>query len=158
MGFVEHPENLVIEPFLPNELVVVASPHHRLANSTTEIKLSELVREPLLIREAGSGTRLDVERTLTEGKITFETIVEFGSIEAIKRGVAVNLGIAVLPRQAIDIEIASGNLKVLKVKGFPMQRRWCIAYRAGRQLSLAAATLKDYLLNIIKGENSPGIA
>ncbi|MEI6044966.1 MAG: LysR substrate-binding domain-containing protein [Chloroflexota bacterium] len=158
MGFVEHPENLVIQPFLSNELVVVASYHHRLVDAKVPIQLTELVKEPLLIREAGSGTRLDVERALNEAKVRFEAIVEFGSIEAIKRGVAVNLGIAVLPRQALDIEIASENLKVLNVAGFPMRRQWCIAYRAGRQLSLAATTLKDYLLNIIKIENSLGNA
>jgi DNA-binding transcriptional LysR family regulator len=147
MGIVEHTNELTIEPFLPNELVVVASPEYHLHKVQRQYKLQELSEEPLLIRESGSGTRLDVENVLKELGVEFKTLVELGSIEAIKRGVAVEMGITVLPKQAIEVEVASGSLKVLQVQGFPIRRRWCIACREGRKLSLAATVLKDYLLD-----------
>ncbi|MEI7555917.1 LysR substrate-binding domain-containing protein [Candidatus Chlorohelix sp.] len=147
MGIVEHPDELCIEPFLPNELVVVASPAYHLLKEQRQYKLNELTKEPLLIRESGSGTRLDVENVLKELGVEFKTLVELGSIEAIKRGVAVEMGITVLPKQAIEIEVAAGTLKALQVEGFPIRRRWSIAYREGRKLSLAATVLKDYLLD-----------
>src|SRR5205814_6319578 len=51
---------VVIEPFAPNELVLVASPYHRLAGRAN-VPLSELAKEHFLMREVGSGTRAALE-------------------------------------------------------------------------------------------------
>src|SRR5207245_1098381 len=56
---------VVIEPFAPNELVLVASPYHRLAGRAN-VPLSELAKEHFLMREVGSGTRAGLELLLYE--------------------------------------------------------------------------------------------
>src|SRR5579859_7060363 len=63
MGLIEDAHDLEVAEFVPNELVVIASPRHRLAG-VKNIPLEELSKELFLLREAGSGTRTDVERLI----------------------------------------------------------------------------------------------
>src|SRR6266700_1331046 len=53
MGTVPAEIPMVIEPFAPNELVLIAAPTHRLAG-LKEIPFAELAREHFLLREIGS--------------------------------------------------------------------------------------------------------
>ena len=60
MGFIERHERFVVELLRPYELLVVASPSHRLA-SRSAIPLHDLQEETLLMRERESVTRLATE-------------------------------------------------------------------------------------------------
>ncbi|HEU5343200.1 MAG TPA: LysR family transcriptional regulator [Ktedonobacterales bacterium] len=145
MGLIEDAHDLQLEPFLPNELVVIASPHHPLAQRK-HIAISELVNDTLLLREQGSGTRTDIERMVAQGKLVMRQGMELRSSGAIKQAVAADLGIAIIPLHAIELEILAKRLVTLNVEGFPIRRDWSIARRAGRRLSAAANALWDYLL------------
>ena len=144
MGLIEDAHDLQVEPFLPNELVVIASPHHPLAQRK-RIAVSELVNDTMLLRERGSGTRTDIERMFAQGKLVMRQGMELRSSGAIKQAVAADLGIAIIPLHAIELELLAKRLITLDVEGFPIRRDWSIARRAGRRLSAAANALWDYL-------------
>ncbi|HEY8324143.1 MAG TPA: LysR family transcriptional regulator [Ktedonobacterales bacterium] len=144
MGLIEDAHDLQVEPFLPNELVVIASPHHPLAQRK-HIAVSELVNDTMLLREQGSGTRTDIERMFAQGKLVMRQGMELRSSGAIKQAVAADLGIAIIPLHAIELELLARRLVTLDVEGFPVRRDWSIARRAGRRLSAAANALWDYL-------------
>jgi hypothetical protein len=38
-----------------------------------------------------------------------------------------------------------GQLAILDVEGFPIERHWYVAYPSGKQLSVVARTFLDYL-------------
>jgi DNA-binding transcriptional LysR family regulator len=145
MGLIEDPQDLEIEQFLPNELVVIASPRHHLARRH-QIPLDEIAREPFLVREIGSGTRADMERIFAEAGLSPRVAMELRSNGAIKQAVAADLGVAVMPRDAIGLELETGRLIVLDVQGFPVRRWWSLVRRAGRQPSAAADALWNFLL------------
>ncbi|WP_448576001.1 LysR family transcriptional regulator [Thermomicrobium sp.] len=145
MGLIEDPQDLEIEQFLPNELVVIASPRHHLARRH-QIPLDEIAREPFLVREIGSGTRADMERIFAEAGLSLRVAMELRSNGAIKQAVAADLGIAVMPRDAIGLEVETGRLIVLDVQGFPVRRWWSLVRRAGRTPSAAADALWNFLL------------
>ncbi|HEX8728470.1 MAG TPA: LysR family transcriptional regulator [Ktedonobacterales bacterium] len=144
MGLIEDAHDLQVEPFLPNELVVIASPHHPLAQRK-HIAVAELVNDTMLLREQGSGTRTDIERMFAQGKLVMRQGMELRSSGAIKQAVAADLGIAIIPLHAIELELLARRLVTLDVEGFPIRRDWSIARRAGRRLSAAANALWDYL-------------
>lgn len=144
MGLIEDAHDLQVEPFLPNELVVIASPHHPLAQRK-RIAVSELVNDTMLLRERGSGTRTDIERMFAKGQLVMRLGMELRSSGAIKQAVAADLGIAIIPLHAIELELLAKRLVTLNVEGFPIRRDWSIARRAGRRLSAAANALWDYL-------------
>lgn len=145
MGQVPPEEDLVAEPFLANELVVVAAPSHRLAGRR-QIPVTELGAESFLVRETGSGTRATTERFLSSAGIPLRIGMELGSNSAIKQAVAAGLGIAVLSRHAIALEAAAGRLVVLDVEGFPLARHWHVVHLREKRLSGAATAFKNLLL------------
>ncbi len=131
-------------PFLENPLVLIAPVAHPLA-SRRRLKLAELVDEPLLVREAGSGTRAAAEQAFAEQGITWPARMALGSNEAIKHAVRAGLGLAVLSRHTLSPDPASDGLAVLPVAGFPLRRQWHLVWRRDRTLSLPARTLLDDL-------------
>ena len=145
MSLIENQDRFVVEFLKPYELVVVVPPSHWLLKQSG-LTLHELQQETLLLREQGSGTRLDTERHFAHTGVSFRTGLEFGSIEAIKEGVAAGLGIAVLLRESVAFEVANGDLAILDVQGFPLKREWHIVHRKGQRLSLAAAAFREFLL------------
>lgn len=136
---------VVIEPFVPNELVLVASPYHRLAGSAN-VPLSELAKEHFLMREVGSGTRAALELILQEAEVPLHVSMHMGNNSAIKQGVAAGLGIALISRVALDMELETNRLVILNVEGFPIMRQWRIVHLKDKHLSATALAFKSFLL------------
>lgn len=127
-------------PFLENPLVVIAPAAHPLAQRK-RLKLSQLIDQPLLVREAGSGTRLATEQFLAEHGVQWNPRMALGSNEAIKHAVRAGLGLAVLSRHTLSEDLSGTGVTVLPVAGFPIRRMWHLVWRKDRPLSLAARTL-----------------
>ena len=136
---------VVIEPFAPNELVLVASPYHRLAGRAN-VPLSELAKEHFLMREVGSGTRAALELILQEAEVPLHVSMHMGNNSAIKQGVAAGLGIALISRVALDMELETNRLVILDVEGFPIMRQWRIVHLKDKHLSATALAFKSFLL------------
>ncbi len=133
------PDNLdvIAEPFADNPLVLVASPDHPLAERKGLV-IGDLRDQPFLMRETGSGTRIAAERFFFAAGLRPVVRMELGANEAIKQAAAAGLGLAVLSRGTVELELKVGVLKQLAVEGFPILRRWYVAYPSGKRLSLAA--------------------
>lgn len=134
----------VAEPFLENPLVVLAPANHPLAEQR-RIPLERLAEEQFLVREPGSGTRQAVTRLFSSHRLKMKIRMELGSTEAIKQGVAGGLGVSVVSKHTLALDVPMGQLAVLDVEGFPIQRNWYVAYPTGKQLSIVARTFLDYL-------------
>jgi LysR family transcriptional regulator, low CO2-responsive transcriptional regulator len=131
-------------PFLENPLVVIAPAGHALARRR-RLKLGDLISEPLLVREAGSGTRAAAEQAFAAQGIHWPPRMALGSNEAVKHAVRAGLGLAVLSRHTLAQDPAGEGLSVLSVVGFPLRRHWHLVWRKDRALSLPARTLLDDL-------------
>ncbi len=144
MGHV--PPDIDVEeyPFLENIIVIVASPDHPLAKKR-KITLEQLSKERFLVRESGSGNRKVVEEYFQENGYAINPYMELGSAEAIKQGVMAGLGISALSLHNLRLEIAAGQIVVLKVEGFPLRRRWNVVHRKGKRLSPAAQGFIEFL-------------
>jgi len=140
------PEELdvVYEAFLDNPLVVLASNDHPLAGQS-RIPLERIAREPFIMRESGSGTRMAVERLFQEHDLDLNVRMEISSNEAIKQAIVGKLGISVLSRHAISLDAAMGQLAVLDVEHFPIKRQWYAVYANGKQPSVVTKTFLEYL-------------
>jgi len=134
-----------IEPFAQNELVLVASPHHRLAG-IAGVPLAELGREHFLLREVGSGTRAALETVFQEAGVPLQISMQVGNNSAIKQGVAAGLGIALISRVALDMELETNRLVILDVEGFPVMRQWRLVHIKDKHLSATAHAFKLFLL------------
>jgi len=136
---------LVAEPFLDNPLVIVAPPDHPLARRKS-IPLSILADHVFLMREPGSGTRSAMERYFGEKGIAITPSIEVSGAEALKQGVQAGLGLAMMSRDAVELEVASGRLVELKVAGLPIHRKWFLVHRQNKRLSPSAEAFKAFIL------------
>ena len=128
-----------------NPLVVLARDDHPLA-AERNIPPERVVREPFILREPGSGTRLAGERFFTERGLRLPMRMELGSNEAIKQAVIGGLGLSILARDTLALEGQTGVLKVLDVAGFPLRRKWQVAYPRGKHLSVVAEAFLQHLV------------
>ncbi|EYC51263.1 transcriptional regulator [Hylemonella gracilis str. Niagara R] len=142
-----HPE-LHIEPWREDDLIVFVAATHVLAcgNAT----LQDLADAPWLLREPGSGTREEVERSLLPLLGRMNVDMELGDSEAIKRAVAAGLGVSCLSSSVVADLLAQGAVVALtdRVPGLPPLKRMlhCIRHRdraltrgTARFLEIAAA-------------------
>lgn len=145
MGRVPDDVSVDIEPFAPNELVLVASPFHRLSGRV-QIPFSELAQEHFLLREVGSGTRAALETIFLAADLPLLISMQVGNNSAIKQGVAAGLGIALISRVALDMELETNRLTILDVEGFPIMRQWRLVHLKDKNLSSTARAFKTFLL------------
>lgn len=144
LGQVPDVVDAVAEVFLDNPLVVLASANHPLVK-TKKISISRISDEPFIMREPGSGTRMATERFFSEHNKKLKVRMELGSNEAIKQAIIGELGISVLSRHTLALDAPMGQLAILDVEGFPIERHWYFAYPSGKQLSIVAQTFLEYL-------------
>jgi len=132
------------EAFLDNPLVVVTRKDHPLVNQTN-IPITALNNETFIMREAGSGTRKAIQNLFNKHNIEVKVRLELGSNEAIKQAIAGGLGISVLSRHTLISE-GSGELAILDVQNFPINKNWYATYLTGKQLSVVAQAFLKFIL------------
>jgi LysR family transcriptional regulator, low CO2-responsive transcriptional regulator len=142
------PDNLDLaaEAFMDNPLVVIAPPSHPLTQCG-RIHVQDLQSQTFLIREQGSGTRIAMERCFREKNMTLSTGMEMNSNEAIKQAVQAGLGLGIVSRHTIELELETQRLAVLEVESFPIVRHWYIVHRRGKRLSKVASAFRDFVLH-----------
>jgi DNA-binding transcriptional LysR family regulator len=119
-GFVDAPE-LDARVFLLDELVAIAPRAHPLARARG-VSLKRLCEEPLVVREAGSGTRSVIERELSRRGLAGRPVMVLGGTEAIKQAVAAGVGVAIVSRLAIPSAGEPGKFAIVDVRDLSLKR------------------------------------
>lgn len=149
IGLIEgpaHRQELRVEPWLEDELVLVVPGGHEWANE--EIALSALRSTALLVREPGSGTREVLEQALKRAgaPITGRRVaMELGSTEALLACVEAGLGVGFASRFALERQRALGTLATVKVKGLRVVREFSMVHARGPKTNGVASAFAAYL-------------
>ncbi len=146
MGQPPDEADMVAQAFMENPLVVIAAPDHMLAGQK-KIQPRQLASETFLLREKGSGTRGVVERFFASHKLPLPAHMEMDTNEAIKQSVSAHIGIGIISRHGIELELETKRLCILDVIGFPIVRNWYLVHRKEKRLSTAVSAFEQYLLN-----------
>ena len=140
LGLIEgpcHASDIVVVPWLEDELVIVASPMHPLAKAAKRGRLTakQLSQACWLLREPGSGTREAVEQSLLPHLVNVRSTMTLGSSEAIKNSVAEGLGVSCLSRYVVQDLAAANRLSVLRTRLPRLTRRLTIIHHRRKLLS-----------------------
>lgn len=119
-----HHPDLLAEPWLQDEMLVVAPPGHPLADKA-ELSLSRLSGETWVLREAQSGSREQFIQQIQPDLPRWQAGLELNTLEAVMLAVEKGLGISFISRLAVSDRLKDGRLVAL-----PLTRRF------PRQLSL----------------------
>ena len=94
--------------------------------------LEDLLKETLIVREKGSGTRDIFEKNLERQNLTtndFRKVIEIGNINAIKQLVKNNNGITSLYEIAVKDELENGTLKQIEVDDLQKNHNFYFIWR-----------------------------
>lgn len=106
--------NLVFEPFFKDKLVVVTPKTDKYLNMKKNgFSIKDLLKEPIIMREEGSGTRKEIKEHLKYLNINDLNIVAtLNSIEAIKKSIQNNMGISIMSNLSVKDYVKDNKLLV----------------------------------------------
>lgn len=105
------------------------------ANNCYELSIEQLSTLPLLVREAGSGTRQIIDEQLLQHLPNAEVIMAIQQSEAIKHMVSADIGLGCLSQHVIEAELATGKLVQVQVAGIDLSRTWWLVWHKARHQS-----------------------
>ena len=124
LGLIEgdcHHPDIEVQPWIADELVVFGSPNHPLAKQK-RITMEQLLLEPWILREKGSGTRETFDRAFHNHHAELNIRLELEHTEAIKRAVESGLGIGCISRLALRDAFRRGSLVPLATANLDLSR------------------------------------
>ena len=138
---------IIQEMVFSDELILIVHPDHPWTEREY-IEPEELLHEPVILRERGSGTRTTMNRSLEAVGISssqLRSIAEMGSTEAVREGVKARIGVSVLSSRAVAGDLASGSLAAVKIRGITFSRSFYLAERKSRRLSPLCEAFLEHL-------------
>jgi DNA-binding transcriptional LysR family regulator len=136
--------DVVTQAILPNPLVAFAAANHPLAQQKA-IPFARFAAEPLLIREAGSGTRMTTLACYDKHGVEPRIRMELGSNEAIKQAILAGLGVSIMSRYTLGLDTDPRDLVTLDVEGLPLDGQWFFVYPVGKQPSLVVRSFMEFV-------------
>src|SRR5580693_3178004 len=130
-------ERLVTKVIYTDHLSFIVSPKHKLGGRA-EVSVTELGDETFIAHNVVSPYRALVLRAFQQLKVPLNMNVEMPTVEAIRKMVERNEGVAFLPRMCVEDEVKHGILREIKVTEMKVDRQIRLAYPARRALSHAA--------------------
>jgi DNA-binding transcriptional LysR family regulator len=153
IGLIEAPAfrpDLKIETFGQDELTLIVRPDHRWARKRM-LRAAELVQEPILLREMGSGMRHFVEDYLERNGVLrqqLRTSIDMNSTEGIIGAVEAGMGVGFVPCVAIEKPLMLGAVKAVPLENGPIRRELSMALLNGPEPKGPIGQL----LEIIRGQ------
>lgn len=142
-------EALACIPFYEDELVVITPvTEHFLALRKKEVPLEELFREPMILREKGSGTKKAADLFLEKQGISKDSLkvaAYMNDPEAIKNSVAAGLGISIVSKKAAENMIREKRLLAFEFSRYTSGRKFYIIYRKDDVLKPFISTFINYI-------------
>lgn len=150
ISFTPHDDSLRSLSVMSDRLVLIVSPRHALAGRSN-VSITQLGDETFVAHNAPSPYRQRVIAAFEKHKTNLNIAVELPSLEAIKKLVENDVGVALIPRLTASAEIAADRLCAVAVNEMKLERKLNIIYRRNSELSYAA---KAFLETAKEGAHS----
>ena len=135
----ENEPQLTFHPLFTDELHFMVSPLHRWAQAR-RVERSEIPQQNYILYNKASITFRLIEDYFRQEQVSLNTVIEFGSMEAIKELVKLGLGVSIVSPWIARKEIEEGSVVVLPLGRRRLRRRWGILHWRGKRLNLAEET------------------
>jgi DNA-binding transcriptional LysR family regulator len=137
--------------------VLILAPAHSMARKKS-VTVEDLVNQPMIMKEMGSGTRKQVNELFTKKDLTPNVLMETSNTEFIKELVQRGEGISFLVEEAVAAEVREKRLVAVSVAGEEPFLDVNIAYLKDQRLSHPARAFVDMLRKMAtKGPRAGGM-
>jgi len=155
-GTVIDTNKCVFRHFVDDEIVVV-TPNEQRFKGIKKISVEMLEKEPMIVREEGSGTRREAEKTLRENGVDtkkFNIVAVMEDQDSIIKSVGQGLGISMLSKKSIEDYEEFGRVLAFRIDGIKLQRKLYIARNKLCPLSPSAKAFYDFACKYYGGGGS----
>ncbi|HUT02254.1 MAG TPA: LysR family transcriptional regulator [Phycisphaerae bacterium] len=146
LAFPEKHRSIEAIQFATEDMVMVCSPSHRLANRETIVP-SDLKGEAFVAFEDSVPTRRYIDRVLKGYRVAVDIAMKFDNNETLKRAVEVGAGLSILPRDNVEREAAAGHLCIVP---FREPARWTRKISIIRRRGQAHSKLEMMFLRVLR--------
>jgi DNA-binding transcriptional LysR family regulator len=129
------------EILMPNKLLFVRSVETPWPPDSD----SDLTKMPLIHREAGSGTRITLDRYFEKLNVSPKVRLTLTSSEAVKQAVLAGLGVSALSVFSLKNELEKGAVHTIPLAGFPLQSQWRLIWLKSKRLSPVCKAYLDFI-------------
>lgn len=136
---VENEPQLDFQPLFTDELHFIVGALHPWAQAR-RVERAEIPRQNYILYNKASITFRLIEDYFREEEMTLNTVIELGSMEAIKELVKLGLGVSIVSPWIARKEIEEGSMVALPLGRRHLRRRWGILHWRGKRLNLAEET------------------
>jgi DNA-binding transcriptional LysR family regulator len=147
IGLVSYPEptkELAVIPWRNEEMAVVSSPFHFLAQSSVLLP-SDLAGYDFVTFDEDLTIRRELDRFFREQGVDIRIAMQFDNIEMIKEAVALGSGISILPRRTVRAEVELGRLVAIPLLAPGLARPVGIVHRKRKRFNRATQLLLELL-------------
>jgi DNA-binding transcriptional LysR family regulator len=141
---VEENPAVTLLPFKKDRLLLIVAPDHRLAGKKS-VAVRDLTGDPMIMKEAGSGTRKQVNELFGKKGLIPNVLMETSNTEFIKQLVQRGEGISFLVEKAVAAEIRDKRLATVPLVGQTPFLDVSIAYLKDQRLSRPARAFVEML-------------
>jgi DNA-binding transcriptional LysR family regulator len=133
--------------YAEDELVLAVPTVHPWAGRNA-IRLRDLIGEPIVMRERGSGTRQVMEKALAEHGLDrnrLRVVLEVTSNEAVRQAMKAGAGVAVISRRAVEDDIRGGLVVAIRFREARLMRAFFLVTHRTRSRSPLGAAFVAFL-------------
>jgi len=148
IGLIEgqaHDHELIIKPFMQDELFIVSASNHPLTKEST-ITVEDLQQQNWVAREEGSGTRYYLDHLFRANGLQVRSLLTVSSNQGVKESVIQGLGLSLLSASVIQRELKSGDIKILHLGEQHFMRTFSYLYSPTMKNKRNADTLMEAIL------------
>ena len=130
IGLIEGQTNekeLSVHPFLQDELFIISSNDHKLANKN-DVTITDLQNQSWITRELGSGTGEYLNHVIRSNGLKVKSLLTISSNQGIKETVINGMGLSLLSRSVIERDVQHKNLSIIKLKNHSFNRTLSYVY------------------------------
>lgn len=135
--------SVIPEGFEVEEEILIENKLFLISKSKAEIK-----NKPLIFREQGSATRLEMEKYFKNKSNRERERLELTSNEAVKQAVIAGIGSSILPLIGLKDELINKSVEIIHKKDLPIITKWRIIWLKEKQLTPVAQEYIKFLKNI----------
>jgi len=153
----QHEERFEFRPLFNDELQFMVEPSHAWAVAN-RVERAEIPRQNYIFYSKASYTFRMVEDYFAEDQMVLNSVIELGSMEAIKELVKLGLGVGILAPWAAQEELVARSLVALPLGRRKLRRTWGVLLWRGRRMSLPEETFVSLCREVAAGWMERGIA
>jgi LysR family transcriptional regulator, transcriptional activator of the cysJI operon len=120
-------KELSVHAFMQDELFIVASHKHPLANKR-HVSIADLQDQTWVIREVGSGTREYYNHFTRTNGLRIKSTLTISSNQGIKETLINSLGLSLLSKSVIERDLQYQNLSIIPLEGHSFTRTFSYLY------------------------------